>query len=126
MTTIIIFKLRIWRSMYTQFIWRAHSVSMRTEWPLSLFSNSAFDVHIYTVYQWGLNDCYNYFQTTHTFDVYSIKLKNYTHFTYVRSNANDYALLPTVTTDIRVNRLLSSYWRAGGKRNKESQQTFVS
>ena len=141
MTTIIIFKLHIWR-MYTQFInedwmtiiiififklhiWRTHnismmterplslfsnytiiiifklhthltydrthSVSMRTEWPLSLFSNSAFDVHIYTVYQWGLNDCYNYFQTTHTFDVFSIKLKNYTHFTYV------YAVMPMIT-----------------------------
>ena len=51
-----VFKLRIWRT---------HSVSMRTEWPISLFSSSnyAFDVH--TVYQWALNDHYHYFQTTH-------------------------------------------------------------
>ena len=85
MTQIIIFKLRIWRtvhsvSMMTKWpplslfsnyafdvhtIWRTHSVSMMTEWPpLSLFSNYAFDVH--TVYQWWLNDHrYHYFQTTH-------------------------------------------------------------
>ena len=49
-----VFKLRIWRT---------HSLSMRTKWPLSLFSNYTLDVH--TVYQWGLNDRYHYFQTTH-------------------------------------------------------------
>jgi len=36
----IIFKLRIWCT---------HSVSMRAEWPLSLFSNYAFDVHTVSV-----------------------------------------------------------------------------
>ena len=69
MTAIIIFifKLRIWRT---------HSVSMSTEWPLSLFSNYAFDVHTVSVSmrtEWLLS-LFSYY----AFDVHtsSVSMKN--------------------------------------------------
>ena len=95
MMVIVIFKLRIWRT---------HSLSMTTEWPLSLFSSYAFDVH--TVYQWGLNDFYRYFQTT--------------HLTYTRCINEDWMTVVVIIFELHIWRAHSYQWglnRLGVKKN---------